>query len=180
MPANVIFGTGPLGLAVARRLASIGRASDFYGPYARQSKSGDSIFGRAVAGKSAQVYGNPDVLHTFTFIDDFAAGLVTLAQRDEALGQVWHVPNAETVTTRRLVEMVFAELGQRPRLITVPGPVIATLALFTPLMAGVKETLYQSERPWLVDHAKFARAFDAQPTRHQDAIAQTIRWFKQA
>ena len=166
--------------AAGKVRVTIGRASDFYGPYARQSKSGDSIFERAVAGKSAQGYGNPDVPHTFTFIDDFAAGLVTLGQRDEALGQVWHVPNAETVTTRHFVEMVFAELGRRPRLITVPAPVIAALALFVPTMAGVKETLYQSERPWVVDHSKFARVFGAQPTPHQDAIGQTVKWFVEA
>jgi len=34
--------------------ATIGRASDFYGPYARQSKAGDGIFARAIAGKPAQ------------------------------------------------------------------------------------------------------------------------------
>jgi nucleoside-diphosphate-sugar epimerase len=74
--------------------ATIGRASDFYGPRARQSKVGDGVFARAIAGKPAQTLGDPDTLHTYTFIDDFAAGLVTLAQRDEALGQVWHIPSA--------------------------------------------------------------------------------------
>jgi len=65
-------------------------------------------------------------------------------------------------------------------LITVPAPVIAALALFVPTMAGVKETLYQSERPWVVDHSKFARVFGAQPTPHQDAIGQTVKWFVEA
>ena len=62
----------------------------------------------------------------------------------------------------------------------MPAPVIAALALFLTTMAGVKETLYQAERPWVVDHSKFARAFGAQPTSHQDAIAQTIKWFVEA
>src|ERR1700693_6320399 len=84
--------------AAGKVRAAIGRASDFYGPFARQSKSGDLIFGRALAGNPAQVVGDPDEPHTYSFIDDFAAGLVTLAQREEALGQVWHTPNAETVT----------------------------------------------------------------------------------
>lgn len=63
--------------------ATIGRGSDFYGAHARQSKAGDYVFARALAGKPAQALGNPDAPRTNTFIDDFAAGLVTLAEPDE-------------------------------------------------------------------------------------------------
>jgi nucleoside-diphosphate-sugar epimerase len=158
--------------------ATIGRASDFYGPHARQSKAGDGIFARAIAGKPAQVVGNPDLPHTLTFIDDFAAALVTLSQQDTALGEAWHVPNAETVTTRRFVEMVFDQLHQPPRLQPVPPILINLLALAAPPMRGVKETMYQSLRPWVVDHSKYERAFGAQPTPHESAIEATIAWFR--
>lgn len=158
--------------------ATIGRASDFYGPYARQSKAGDAIFGRAVAGKPAQVLGKPDVPHTLTFIDDFAAGLVTLSQHDRALGEVWHVPNAETVSTRRFVEMIFEQLNQPARLQLVPTILINLLGLAVPPMRAVKETMYQSARPWVVDHSKFVYAFGGEPTPHETAIAQTIAWYR--
>lgn len=76
----------------------IGRGSDFFGPHAHLSTVGDGVFARAIAGKpAAQVLGNPDVPHTVTYIDDFARALVTLGEREEAMGEVWHVPNAETV-----------------------------------------------------------------------------------
>jgi nucleoside-diphosphate-sugar epimerase len=158
--------------------ATIGRASDFYGPNARQSKAGDGIFARAIAGKPAQVIGNPDLLHTVTFIDDFAAALVTLSQQERALGEAWHVPNPETVTTRRFVEMVFDQLHRPPKLQRVPGLLINLLALAVPPMRGVKETMYQSVRPWVVDHSKYERAFGAQPTPYETAIANTIAWFR--
>jgi nucleoside-diphosphate-sugar epimerase len=164
--------------AAGKVRATIGRASDFYGPRARQSKVGDGVFARALAGKPAQTLGDPNALHTYTFIHDFAAGLVTLAQRDEALGQVWHVPSAETVTTRRFIDMVF-ELVQRPaQLQTVPRFMISMLGVFVPAMRAVKETLYQSERPWVVDHSKFARSFGSRPTPHEQAIAETVAWFQ--
>jgi nucleoside-diphosphate-sugar epimerase len=166
--------------AAGRVRATIGRASDFYGPHARQSKSGDSIFGRVLAGKAAQVVGDPDVPHTFTFIDDFASGLVTLAEHDESLGEAWHVPNAETLTTRRFVELVFAKIGRPARLQRAPNLGITLLAFFIPPMAAIKETLYQSERPWVVDHSKFARAFGAKVTPHEQAIEQTLDWFRSA
>jgi nucleoside-diphosphate-sugar epimerase len=158
--------------------ATIGRASDFYGPRGRQSKVGDGVFARALAGKPAQALGDPDTLHTYTFIHDFAAGLVTLAQRDEALGEVWHVPSAETVTTRRFIEMVFQQIKQPARLQRVPRLMISMLGIFVPAMRAVTETLYQSERPWVVDHSKFARAFGSRPTPHEQAIAETLAWFQ--
>jgi nucleoside-diphosphate-sugar epimerase len=161
--------------------ATIGRASDFYGAHARQSKAGDGIFVRALAGKPAQVVGNPDAPHTLTFIDDFGSALVRLSQEERALGEVWHVPNAETVSMRRFVEMVFGQLGkQPPRLRPVAKIFINLLALVVPPMAAVKETLYQSERPWVVDDSKYVHAFGGQPTSHETAIAQTIAWFQSA
>ncbi|MGH9248268.1 MAG: NAD-dependent epimerase/dehydratase family protein [Acidimicrobiales bacterium] len=57
--------------------ASIGRGSDFFGPHAHQSTAGDRVFARAVAGKPAQVLGDPDAAHTVTYLEDFARALVT-------------------------------------------------------------------------------------------------------
>jgi nucleoside-diphosphate-sugar epimerase len=164
--------------AAGKVRATIGRASDFYGPSVHQSKAGDLIFGRALAGKPAQVVGDPDEPHTYTFIDDFAAGLVTLAQREEALGQVWHLPSAETVTTRRFVEMVFGQAGRPARMRPAPRIAIALFALFSPSMAAVKETLYQSEDSWVVDDGKFVRAFGRLATPLETAIEQTLAWFR--
>ena len=164
--------------ATGKVRAIIGRASDFYGPRARQSKVGDGVFARALAGKSAQTLGDPDALHTYTFIHDFAAGLVTLAQRDDALGEVWHVPSAGTVTTRTFIEMVFEQVARPARLQTVPRLMISMLGIFLPPMRAVNETLYQSERPWVVDHSKFDRAFGSRPTPHEQAIAETLAWLQ--
>ncbi|MEK6225848.1 MAG: NAD-dependent epimerase/dehydratase family protein [Chloroflexota bacterium] len=81
--------------------AAIGRGSDFFGPHARQSLVADGVFARAVAGKPAQLLGNPDLPHSVTYIDDFGRALVILGEREDALGGVWHVPNAPAVPLRR-------------------------------------------------------------------------------
>ena len=166
--------------AAGKLRATIGRASDFYGPHARQSKVGDGVFARALARRPAQALGNPDLPHTYTFIDDFAAGLVTLAQSEQAFGEIWHVPSADTVTTRRFIELVFEQVQRPARLQPVPRLMIALLALLIPPMRAVKETLYQSEQPWVVDHSKFATAFGSHPTPHDGAIADTLSWYRQA
>jgi nucleoside-diphosphate-sugar epimerase len=157
---------------------TIGRGSDFFGPHARLSTVGDRVFARAIAGTPAQVLGNPDVPHTVTYIEDFTRALVTLGDRDEARGQVWHVPNAGTVAMRRFVHMVFESAGRPPRLRAAPRWGIAMAALFNPTLRAVKEQLYQSERPWMVDSTKFERAFGWTATPLEDAVAATVAWFR--
>ena len=61
---------------------TIGRASDFFGPHVRVSAMGDRVFPAALAGRPAQVLPAPDMPHTYTFIDDFAAALVVLGERE--------------------------------------------------------------------------------------------------
>jgi nucleoside-diphosphate-sugar epimerase len=158
--------------------ATIGRGSDFFGPNAHLSTVGDRVFARAIEGKPAQLLGNPDAPHTVTYIEDFARALVTLGEREGAMGQGWHVPNPETVTMRRFVQMVFESAGQPPRLRAAPRWGIALAALFNPTLRAVREQLYQSERPWVVDSSKFERAFGWTATPLQDAVAATIAWFR--
>lgn len=159
--------------------AAIGRGSDFFGPHAHQSTVGDRVYARAVADKPAQVLGDPDAPHTVTYLEDFAGALVTLGEREEALGNVWHVPNAETVTTRLFVEMVFAELGRPPRLRAAPRWGLVLAGLFNPTVRAVREQLYQSERPWLVDSGRFEQTFGWRATLLQEAIHATVVWFRE-
>ena len=95
---------------------AVARAADYYGPQATNSASGDRMFGFAVQGKAASIPGNLDMPHTYTYVPDFAQALMILGERDEALGQVWHVPSAETLTTRQFVTMIYEELQQPPKM----------------------------------------------------------------
>jgi nucleoside-diphosphate-sugar epimerase len=160
--------------------ATIGRASDYYGPRGRQSTAGERLFMPALAGKSAQLLGDPDLPHTFTYLPDFARGLVTLGTHDEAFGQVWHVPSAETVSTRDFASLVFELAGQPPKLQVMPSVLLAVAALFSPMLRAVREQQYQREAPWVVDSSKFVRAFGEAVTPHREAIALTLDWFAKA
>jgi nucleoside-diphosphate-sugar epimerase len=158
--------------------ATIGRASDFFGPHVLLSQAGERVFGAALAGKAASVIGNPEMPHTYTFIDDFAAGLVTLGRNETAFGQVWHVPCAPTVATRRFVELVFSELASEPRLRVMPRALLTLLAVVNPTLRAVREVSYQLERPFVMDHSKFARAFGDNPTPHREAIREALAWYR--
>lgn len=160
--------------------AAIGRAADYYGPRGRQSHAGERLFVPALAGKPAQFIGDPDVLHTYTYLRDFAFGLVTLGTHDAALGEIWHLPSADTLTTRAFVDLLCELAGHPPRLSVLPSPLLALIALVNPTLRAAREQAYQVRRPFVVDHGKFASAFGAQITPHREAIAATLEWFQRA
>lgn len=159
--------------------ATIGRASDFFGPYVLESAVGERVLGSALTGKAADVMGNPDVLHTYTFIEDFARGLVTLGERDEALGKAWHIPSAETLTTRQFVELVYREAGTTPKLRVASRFLIGAMGLFNPMVRELKEMFYEFDAPFVVDHSRYERAFGSRTTPHEEAIRKTLEWYRQ-
>ena len=158
--------------------ATIGRASDYYGPWGRQSIAGERLFVPALTGKGVQLLADPDLPHTFTYLGDFARGLVILGTHDAALGQVWHVPSAETLSSREFVRLVFEAAGHPSKVGVMPSPLLAVAALFSPTLRAVKEQQYQREHPWVVDHSKFAAAFGAEVTPHREAIPLTLAWWR--
>src|SRR5215471_1333095 len=125
--------------------ATIGRSSDFFGPGVRLSTLGERVFGAAVRRKPAQVLGDPDQPHTYTFIGDFARALAVLGERNEALGEVWHVPSAPTITTRQFIELIAEQANYRVGIEVTPGRIIRALGLVNPTMRAIAEQLYQSE-----------------------------------
>jgi len=158
---------------------AIGRGSDFFGPRVLASAAGEQVFGRVVEGKSAQVAGDPDQPHTYTYVPDIGKGLVILGEREEALGRAWHLPSPETVTTRRFVEMIFEEVGKPARVQAAPKIVLRALGLFNPTLRETIEMLYEFEEPFIVDASSFERAFGEQATPLREAIQRTVRWYRE-
>jgi nucleoside-diphosphate-sugar epimerase len=158
---------------------TIGRGSDFFGPWVLGSLFGDRFFYPALAGKAANLTGNVDVPHTTTYIGDFGEALAILGERDEALGRAWHVPNdCPQVTQRQFAEMVFAELGQ-PVKISVMGKTMMRLGgLFVPAARETVEMMYEFEKPFVADSGAFERAFGMRPTPLAESIRATVAWFR--
>jgi nucleoside-diphosphate-sugar epimerase len=158
---------------------AIGRASDYFGPRVLASAAGEQVFGRAVQGKSAQVAGDPNQPHTYSYVPDIGRGLTILGEREEALGQAWHLPGPETVTTRQFVEMIFEEVGKPGRVQAAPKILLRAMGLFNPGIRETIEMLYEFEEPFVVDHSKFEEAFDEQATPLREAIQRTVRWYRE-
>ncbi|MFK0731350.1 MAG: NAD-dependent epimerase/dehydratase family protein [Gloeotrichia echinulata GP01] len=159
--------------------ATIGRASNFFGPGVLSSSMGERVFASALLDKPAEVLGNIDVPHTYTFINDFAKSLVTLGENEKALGEVWHIPNAETLTTRQFINLIFKEVGKTPKFRVAPKWFFKILATFDPMIRELQEVMYEFDEPFVVEHSKYEKAFGAKPTSHSEAIAQTLSWYRQ-
>ena len=158
--------------------AVIGRASDYYGPGGINSTVGERFFGQLLAGRPVQWLGPLDVPHSLSYLDDFARGLVTLGERDEALGQAWHIPAAEPLTGRQFITLAASVAGVSPRMAPVPPVMLRLAGLFSPLIRETVEMQYQFLEPFVMDGSKYTRAFGFTPTSYREALQETIAWFR--
>jgi nucleoside-diphosphate-sugar epimerase len=132
-----------------------------------------------VRGTRARWLGSLDPPHTLNYAEDMARALVTLGQRDEADGQVWHLPAAEPLTGRQFLALAFEAAGHPPKIGVASRPMIRIAGLFNPLLRELNETLYQYERPFVSDSSKFEGAFGPfEPTPHPEALTRTVDWFQ--
>ena len=154
-----------------------GRASDFFGPgVVRQTTFGERFFQRVFAGKAAECFGDPDAPHSLSYADDVARGLVTLADRDEALGAVWHLPVNPAESMRRTTERLAGALGLMIPVTRLPRVALRAMGLFLPMAREVAEMAYQWEAPYIVDDSRFRGAFGGEPTPIDDVVRATARW----
>ena len=159
---------------------AIGRASDYFGPGAMRSALGETVFATALSGRTAQVMGDPDQLHSYSYTPDVAAALITLATRSGATGRIWHLPVAETRTTRQVVDAVYALAGQRPRLFAAGAATLRLFGVVKPAMREYLHTLYQFTDRWVVDDSRFRTAYGDLSTPLDDALATTLEWYAAA
>lgn len=165
--------------AKAGRLkATAGRASDFFGPYAEGSAVGDRFFLPLIAGKKAEVMGNPDALHSYTYVKDFGEALVRLALDERSLGLAWHVPNAPAVSNKKFLEMAAAIAGVKPQSKNLSLAMMKIGGLFIPAARELPEVLYEFKEDFIVDHSDYASTFGDHATPLNESLLETIDWWR--
>ncbi len=173
--ANALLGAH----ADGRLRVTIGRSADYYGPRGTTSTAGENIMKPLLHDKRVRWLGSLDQPHTLNYLEDMGRALVTLGERDEADGQVWHLPAAEPLTGRQFLELLFEEAGRPPKIGVASRPMIRIGGLFNPLVRELNETLYQFERPFVSDASKFQAVFGRfEPTPHRAAVSRTVDWFR--
>lgn len=158
---------------------TIGRAADFFGPRAVDTAVfGERFFQAVQAGKAVDLFGNPQAPHTYTYVPDFAAALITLGRSEAAYGQAWHVPNNPPLSTQAMVDLFAKELGQPAKSRVVSPLMLSLIGLFVPIVRELKEMEYEFSEPFIVDDSKFRAAFGAQVTPVEEAVRRTVAWFR--
>ena len=156
----------------------IPRFPDYYGPNVTNKFMG-SIFEAVLAGKKASWFGKLDVPHNITYIEDAADACVLLATTESAYGQAWHV-TGEALTGQQFIEMAFKAAGTNKKIGVLRRGMMKFAGLFNPEAREMIEMLYEFEEPLILDSSKFAQSFPSfKYTSHNEAVAQTVKWFKE-
>ncbi|MFT3711874.1 MAG: NAD-dependent epimerase/dehydratase family protein [Archangium sp.] len=188
-PVNPCSRKGELRARVAQRLldakahVTIARASDFYGPNITLAATFGERFGqRIVKGKAGECFGDPTLLHSYSFAGDVADGLITLALAPQKQsGEIWHLPVAKAESTAAVVSRFGRALGfPDVKTVTVPAPVLHVMGLFVPAVKELIEMRYQWQVPFVLDDSKFRAAFGTGATSLDDGVMATVRALRPA
>jgi nucleoside-diphosphate-sugar epimerase len=154
-------------------------AGDFFGPRVRNSHGGERMVAPVLAGKKLWVIGSTDQPHSFTYVPDLAAAMVRAAQTPSLWNKVWHAPTGPAVTQRQLAT-AFTEAGgaAAPKLGAIPGWVLRAMGIFSKDLRELAETLYQFDKPFIMDSAASQAALGLRPTPLPEAAAATVAWWR--
>jgi nucleoside-diphosphate-sugar epimerase len=108
-------------------------------------------------------------------VPDVGRALAVLGTDERALGKPWHVPTAAPRSQRELASR-FCELAglPAPRVAPVPAVALTLAGLFSPEMRELKETLYQFDRPFVLDSTAFTRVFGIEATPTDGALRAIV------
>lgn len=160
---------GPVQVAIVR-------GSSFFGPGVEQSALGGGVLRAVRDGKPAPLLGDPGLPHTMTYVVDFARCLIAVADGEATTGQVWHVPNSPTRSLRSwLADFTPPDVGA-PRERVAGRFLLSVLGVFNRSMRELKDTLYQFDRPHVVEHARTETRLGLAPTPAATAVAETSAW----
>lgn len=154
-------------------------AGDFFGPQVRTSHAGERMVPAVLAGQKLWVVGSADQPHSFTYIPDLAAAMIHAAGTPALWNRVWHAPTGPAVTQRQLAT-AFTEAGgvKAAKVAALPGWAIRALGVFSKDFRELTETLYQFERPFVMDSAVTEAALSLGPTPLPEAAAATVAWWR--
>ncbi|SUA78069.1 Uncharacterised protein [Nocardia otitidiscaviarum] len=148
------------------------RASDYLG------RDAGSLFNflvtrNVIAGEPASYPGDPDVPKSWSFVDDVALTLATVARDERSWGRAWHVPS--TVMSLRAVVERLAKLTNAPvpQLVPMSLTALAWAGAGDPISAEMIEMFYSLEHPDVLDSTLTQRTFDLSPTPIDTVLADT-------
>ena len=154
------------------------RGSDYVMP-SDQSRLGDRVVPRLLAGKGVQMVGGLDQAHTWTSPADVAALMAVLGQDERGWGRAWHVPSNALRTQREAIDDLADAAGvPRVKVSRLPDLALRGLGLFMPLIGELAETMYQFDAPFILDDSLTRQTFGLEPTPWSAMLAAQVAAYR--
>ena len=153
------------------------KAADFIGPRIHKGIFGTDFLDRIYNEKRVMLFGNIDLPHTFTYINDFAAAMINVGTANDSFGQLWHVPNAPALSLDKWVHLFEVIADKKIKKLVTPKFIIRIAGLFNSFIKELYEMAYQFEYPYLVNHDKYVSRFGNHITYPSDIVKETVEWY---
>jgi nucleoside-diphosphate-sugar epimerase len=149
------------------------RGSDYMGPNVTGAHI-PTVAPRALKGKAVRVFGAADLPHSMTDVRDMARALVAVAGAPHSWGRVWHAPTNPAKTQAETVADVCRSVGREPVKVGVwPKALLSVGGVFVPLLREMRETVYQFQRPYVLDSSAIQKELGLTPTPWDDVCRAT-------
>lgn len=158
-----------------RLTALIARSADFYGPQNERSFLNEVIYNNLKKGSRPKWFVNVDKKHSFTYTPDAAKATALLGNTPDAYNQVWHLPtDRNALTGREMAALFMKEMNVESKIQILPLWMIRLIGLFVPFMKEMPEMMYQYDRDYVFDSAKFEKRFGVQPTSYAEGVREIV------
>lgn len=153
------------------------KAADFIGPRIHKGIFGNDFLHSVYHGKTVRLFGNINLPHTFTYINDFASAMINVGAANDTFGQIWHVPNAPALSLDKWLHLFEVVTNKKIKKSVTPKFIIRIAGLFNSFIKELYEMAYQFEYPYLVNHDKYLNRFGNHITYPSDIVKETVDWY---
>jgi nucleoside-diphosphate-sugar epimerase len=151
------------------------RASDYVGSGIGDGSHLGRLTPAILDGKTARVFGDADVAHTWTDVRDVGRTMAHLALTASTWGRVWHVPSNPPRTQREaLTDICAAAVRPAPRVSAMPQPMLRALGLVVPILRELREVAYQFDRSFVMDSSAAQEELGLAPTPWDEVCRRSL------
>ena len=153
------------------------RASDFIGANTN-TLFAERVIPKILKGRSVQVLGSPEAVHSWTYVPDLARTLVAVALDSSTWGRAWHAPTNLARSQRDVVNELCDTAGVgHVEVTSISKALIRIGGVFSPMIRELPKTIYQFEGPFIIEDSDTREKLGLTPTPWHDVLVNTLSPF---
>ena len=127
--------------------------------------------------QKAHWLGNPETLHSFTYVPDAAKGVYLLGQDQKSDNQIWHLPTAPAIRGIEFISLAANLSNTEPKYGKLNKFMLHVAGLLIPEIKESIEMYYQYQYDYNFNSSKFEKAFDIKPTSYEEGMKYLLHNF---